>query len=168
MAGLCPTTEANLGDGLFNALTYQVDGGAWGIGSDSHISISPVEELRWLEYGMRLQERGRNLLATDGCESTGRSLFDAAITGGNQALGRRSFGITPGARANLLVLDSRHPRLYRRNADELLDSWIFSGNEPAVSDVYVGGARVIENGMHADQDAIAADFRSVLDQLADA
>ena len=166
VAGLCPTTEANLGDGFFNAIDYLKHQGAWAIGSDSHISIDPVEELRWLEYGVRLQSRHRNRLVSPDVPSTGRSLLDGALAGGAQACGRRIGNIATGYRADLVALDQDHPRLYGRRGDDLLDSWIFSGNENLVRDVWVGGSKVIEDGRHADEERIAQTYRDTLDQLA--
>ena len=167
VAGLCPTTEANLGDGLFNAIEYFAADGRWAIGSDSHISIDPVEELRWLEYGMRLSTRARNVLVTDQQRHSGRNLFDGATRGGAQACGRPLGCIEAGYRADFVVLDDRHPRLYGRREDDLLDSWIFSGNDNLVRDVYVGGDKIIDRGRHADEDRIAADYRVTLDALAE-
>ena len=166
VAGLCPTTEANLGDGFFNMLDYLDHGGRWAIGSDSHISIDPVEELRWLEYGLRLQSRRRNLLASVSQKSTGRNLLDGALGGGAQACGRNIGSIEPGYRADLVALDTNHPRLYGRKHDDIVDSWIFSGNQNLVRDVYVGGDKVIADGHHADETAIARDYRAALDRLA--
>lgn len=166
VAGLCPTTEANLGDGFFNAVEFFEQRGAWAIGSDSHISVDPVEELRWLEYGMRLQTRQRNVLVEPGRVSTGRSLLDGALAGGTDACGRRIGRIAPGYRADLIALASDHPRLYGRHGDDLLDSWIFSGNENLVRDVYVGGKKLIDNGRHHDEEKIAQNYRATLDQLA--
>jgi len=166
VAGLCPTTEANLGDGFFNMLDFRDHGGHWAIGSDSHISIDPVEELRWLEYGLRLQSRRRNLLATTEQKSTGRNLLDGALDGGAQACGRNIGGIGLGYRADLVALDAGHPRLYGRKSDDIIDSWIFSGNQNLVRDVYVGGDKVIADGHHADETAIARDYRAALDRLA--
>ena len=166
VAGLCPTTEANLGDGLFNALDYIAAGGNWAVGSDSHISISPVEELRWFEYGLRLSTRRRNLLANAGQASTGRALLDAALRGGAQACGRHSGRLAAGYRADFIVLDEQHPRLYGRQGDAILDSWIFSGNDNLVQDVYVGGVKVITGGRHADEERIAANYRKTIDRLA--
>jgi formimidoylglutamate deiminase len=166
VAGLCPTTEANLGDGFFNAVEYFAQRGAWAIGSDSHISIDPVEELRWLEYGMRLQTRRRNVLVSPGVSNTGRNLLDGALDGGARACGRRIGRIEIGDRADFLVLDHSHPRLYGRSADDLLDSWIFSGNDNLVRDVYIGGRKLIDNGHHADEDEIARNYRDTLDRLA--
>jgi formimidoylglutamate deiminase len=166
VAGLCPTTEANLGDGLFNAVDYIGQDGIWAIGSDSHISIDPVEELRWLEYGMRLQKRRRNLLASEAIANTGRRLLDGALDGGARACGRRIGRIAPGYRADLLVLADDHPRLYGRSRNDLIDSWIFSGNENFVRDVYIGGNKLIDNGHHAEEQRIARNYRETLDQLA--
>jgi formimidoylglutamate deiminase len=166
VAGLCPTTEANLGDGFFNAREYFARRGCWAIGSDSHISIDPVEELRWLEYGMRLQTRGRNVLVSDASANTGRNLLDGAVAGGAQACGRNIGSIAEGYRADLVVLDHEHPRLYGRSKDDLIDSWIFSGNSNLVRDVYIGGNKIIDNSHHADEDTIARNYRNTLDQLA--
>jgi formimidoylglutamate deiminase len=166
VAGLCPTTEANLGDGFFNACEYFARRGCWAIGSDSHISIDPVEELRWLEYGMRLQTRGRNVLVSDASANTGRNLLDGAVAGGAQACGRNIGSIAEGYRADLVVLDHEHPRLYGRSKDDLIDSWIFSGNSNLVRDVYIGGNKIIDNSHHADEDTIARNYRNTLDQLA--
>ena len=166
VAGLCPTTEANLGDGLFNAVPFIEANGRFGVGSDSHISVSPVEELRWLEYGQRLHYRRRNVLAGGTQRSTGRHLFEHAVAGGAHACGRNIGRLEAGHRADLIVLDTTHPTLYRRRADALLDSWIFSGNAPLVRDVYVGGKVVVKNGVHPREEAVAACFRQTLDELA--
>ena len=167
IAGLCPTTEANLGDGFFNAETFLGANGNWAIGSDSHISIDPVEELRWLEYGQRLVTRGRNVLTSDQTTNTGRYLIDGALKGGAMACGRKIGRIEVGYRADLVVVNDQHPRLYGRKTDDLLDSWIFSGNENMVDSVYVGGKQVIKNGVHANEQQIAGNYRQTLDQLAD-
>jgi formimidoylglutamate deiminase len=166
VAGLCPTTEANLGDGFFNAIDYFKQDGCWAIGSDSHISIDPVEELRWLEYGQRLLTRKRNVLVSPGAANTGRNLLDGALKGGARACGRNIGSITTGARADFIVLDDQHPRLYGRQQDDLLDSWIFSGNENLVRDVYIGGNKIIDHGRHADEEIIQRNYRTTLDQLA--
>jgi len=167
VAGLCPTTEANLGDGFFNAIDYFSAQGNWAIGSDSHISIDPVEELRWLEYGQRLQSRGRNLLVSEQNNNTGRSLLEGSLQGGSLACGRKIGQISAGYRADFVVLDDSHPRLYGRSEDSLIDSWIFSGNDNLVKDVYVGGKLVIENGCHANAETINRNYRQTLDQLAE-
>jgi len=165
VAGLCPTTEANLGDGLFPLRAYLDADGALGIGSDSHISVSPVEELRWLEYGQRLAARRRNIAAGSGAPHVGAALLRASLAGGAQALGRSIGALAPGARADLVVLDAEHPILAGRSEDDLIDSWVFSGNANLVREVHVGGRRVVQDGRHADEDAIAARYRAVLAAL---
>ncbi len=166
VAGLCPTTEANLGDGFFNAIDYFGQDGCWAIGSDSHISTDPVEELRWLEYGQRLLTRKRNVLVSPSAANTGRNLLDGALKGGARACGRNTGSIAAGARADFIVLDDQHPRLYGRQQDDLLDSWIFSGNENLVRDVFIGGKRIIDHGRHVEEESIQRNYRNTLDQLA--
>ena len=166
VAGLCPTTEANLGDGFFNIEHYFSARGRWGIGSDSHISISPVEELRWLEYGQRLLNNQRNVLNSETQSSTGAFLYLNALAGGAQATARGTGKIEAGYRADLIVLDIGHPRLCGRQENDLLDSWIFSGNENPVKDVFVGGVKVITDGVHQMQEAIIKQFNSTINRLA--
>ena len=165
VVGICPATEGNLGDGFFNAVEYLKHNGAFGIGSDSHISVSPTEELRWFEYGQRLVHRSRNVLAGGYEQSTGRTLFDKAAAGGAQACGHNSGAVAVGKRADFVVLDTNHPLLCERSGDEILDSWIFSGNNNVVRDVYVGGQHVIQNGHHAQEGVIADRFKSTLKKL---
>ncbi len=165
VVGLCPTTEANLGDGFFNLVDYVEQGGTWAIGSDSHISISPVEELRWLEYGQRLLYKQRNVMAVKQNLNTGMALYSSALAGGDQSSGRDIGSIEAGRRADFIVIDNQHPRLYGRNEDSLIDSWIFSGNENLVRDVYVGGVKVIDDGRHINEEKIEIDFKRVIDEL---
>ena len=165
IAGLCPTTEANLGDGIFDMPGWQAGDGTLGVGSDSHISISVVEELRWLEYGQRLRDRRRNVAADD-FTSTGMKLFDAAVSGGAQALGRigsnGEAGLQVGARADIVVLDADAPIFAGHMMETFLDAWIFSGNEPVVTDVFVGGEHVISERNHPREEKIAASYREVV------
>ncbi len=165
VAGLCPTTEANLGDGLFPLRAYLDADGALGVGSDSHISVSPVEELRWLEYGQRLAARRRNIAADERTPHVGAALYRRALAGGAQALGRPIGALAPGARADFVALDAERPILAGRSEDYLIDAWVFSGNANPVREVWVGGRRVVEDGRHADEDAIAARYRAVLAAL---
>ena len=165
VVGLCPTTEGNLGDGFFNAVEYMRQKGHFGIGSDSHISISPSEELRWYEYGQRLLHRGRNQLSGGYSRSTGRNLFEGAVAGGAQACGHRSGKIAAGYRADFLVLDLDHPLLCERSGDEIIDSWLFSGNQNTVRDVYVGGKHVIREGRHLQEAVIQNNFKRTLSVL---
>jgi formimidoylglutamate deiminase len=164
VAGLCPTTEGNLGDGFFNAVRYLGAGGAIGIGSDSHISVSPVEELRWLEYGQRLLHRKRNVLA-NGSPHVGATLYKAALAGGAVALGRPIGRLAAGCRADLVVLDAEKPGLVDRNGDILLDSAVFAGNENPVRDVMVGGRWMVEEGHHRAEHAVLARYRTTLREL---
>jgi formimidoylglutamate deiminase len=167
VAGLCPTTEANLGDGLFPAGTYLEAGGRIGIGSDSHISVSPVEELRWLEYGQRLSFKRRNLLA-DAADSpsVGARLYKAALSGGARALGRPIGALAPGCRADLVVLDAELPCLLGKSDDVLLDAVVFAGNRNPVRDVMVGGRWLVEGGRHVKGREVLAGYRSALAALA--
>jgi formimidoylglutamate deiminase len=166
VAGLCPSTEGNLGDGFFPLLPYLEAGGRWGIGSDSHVSLSPIEELRWLEYGQRLRERRRALGSAGRLESTGLALWQASVAGGAQALGRRAGALAPGHRADLIVIDAAAPSLYRRERDALIDSFIFASETTAVRDVMVGGRWVLRERRHAAEPRIAANFRRALDRIA--
>jgi formimidoylglutamate deiminase len=166
VAGLCPTTEANLGDGIFPAVEYMAAGGCIGIGSDSHISVSVAEDLRLLEYGQRLAHRSRTLLAGGPDRSTGRRLFEAALKGGAQALGQPMGAIAPGHRADFVLLDAEAPSLAGRSGDMALDAWIFSNQtRSAIRDVYVAGTRVVENGRHIRSEALAAKHARALRRL---
>ncbi len=165
IAGLCPTTEANLGDGFFPLLPYLAARGRWGVGSDSHVSLSPIEELRWLEYGPRLRERRRALAPLSKPQSTGLLLWQAALAGGAQALGRRTGALAIGHRADLLVLDANTPSLYRRESDALIDSFVFASETAAVRDVMVSGRWAVRERHHASEDRIAAEFRRTIDRV---
>lgn len=166
VAGLCPTTEANLGDGVFPLASYQVAGGSWGVGSDSHVSVSPVADLRMLEYSQRLTMHERNVAGGRKTHSTGRALLEGAWAGGAQASGRRLGAIRPGFRADLVVLDTDHPALVGKDEDQLLDAWIFSGEDTPVRDVMVGGAWVVQDGRHRGEEEIASAYRAVARKLA--
>ncbi|WP_456425137.1 formimidoylglutamate deiminase [Rhodocaloribacter sp.] len=159
VAGLCPTTEADLGDGLFPAPAFLRHGGRFGIGSDSHTRVSPSDELRMLEYGQRLMRRRRNVLRREGFASVGLGLYGAALEGGAQALGRPVGRIAPGCRADLVVLDAEHPLLYGKTGDDVVDTFVFSGGCELVRDVIVGGRHVVRDGRHEREDAVAARYR---------
>ncbi|HTH67849.1 MAG TPA: formimidoylglutamate deiminase [Rhodanobacter sp.] len=165
VAGLCPTTEANLGDGLFPLTAYQDAGGVLGIGSDSHISISPVEELRWLEYGQRLTSGHRNVAARGQGVSVGETLWSAALHGGAQAAGLSLGELRDGARADLIVLDENSPLLAARDARSVLDSFLFAGNTPLVRDVMCGGEWVVRDFRHRDEERIATRYRHAVNSL---
>lgn len=166
VAGLCPTTEANLGDGVFPAVEYLKAFGRIGIGSDSHISISPVEDLRMLEYSQRLTHRTRNVLAGGAEKSTGRALFERAARGGAQALQHNMGAIEVGKRADIVLLDREHHSMLGRSQDNALDAWIFSGGNSAVRDVYVGGRLLVKDREHLHQAAIVKKFKQTLARLA--
>ena len=165
VAGLCPTTEANLGDGLFPLVPYREAKGAFGIGSDSHVCRDPAEELRLLEYGQRLTRRSRNVAASELDPSTGGSLWRAAVAGGAKACGRPIAGIAAGQRADLVVLNGKHPDLTGRTGDAVADTLIFSGGKSFVRDVMVGGNWAIREGRHAREEQAEAQFRATLMHL---
>ena len=165
VAGLCPTTEANLGDGVFGLESFAAATGRFGIGSDSNVSVSPVEELRWLEYGQRLRSHRRNVLTSAGNPSSGAFLWRAAAEGGARALAQPTGAIAAGRRADLVVLDANSPTLTAKTGDQILDAFIFSGNDNAVEGVMVGGRWVVENGHHPEEERTATDFRRVLRKL---
>jgi formimidoylglutamate deiminase len=171
VAGLCPTTEANLGDGVFALREWLDAGGAFGIGSDSHISISPVEELRWLEYAQRLTTRHRNIAVSESSSSVGETLWGDALFGGAQAAGVALGALEAGegtaaSRADLLVLDENSALLAARGADAVLDTFLFAGNTPLVRDVMAGGRWVVRDFRHSDEERIAARYRETANRLA--
>ena len=148
VAGLCPVTEASLGDGIFPAREFLAAGGRLGIGTDSNVLVGVADELRQLEYGQRLKHRQRNVLSGGPGVSTGRTMFDAALTGGAQALAQPVVGLQPGARADIVTLDTTHPSLAGRRGDSVLDGWIFATGSDAVACVWAGGNKVVEGGRH--------------------
>lgn len=166
VAGLCPTTEANLGDGLYPLADYLDAHGTLGIGSDSHISVSPVEELRWLEYGQRVTTRRRNIAARAAASSVGETLWRSALRGGAQASGLPVGELRAGARADLIVLDENAPLLAARDTRSVLDSLLFAGNTPLVRDVMCGGRWVVRDFRHHDEARIAERYRRVVERLA--
>jgi formimidoylglutamate deiminase len=148
VAGLCPITEASLGDGIFPAREFLSAGGRFGIGTDSNVLVGVTDELRQLEYGQRLKHRERNVLSGSPGVSTGRVLFDGALAGGAQALAQPTVGIKAGARADIVTLDATHPSLAGRRGDAILDGWIFASGADAVDCVWAGGNKVVEGGRH--------------------
>jgi formiminoglutamate deiminase len=158
VAGLCPITEANLGDGIFEGVDYLAAGGRFGVGSDSNIEISAPGELKQFEYSQRLRHRARNVLAEHEGQSTGRSLYDKALAGGAQALGRRIGAIAAGYRADLVVLDSDHPDLAAISGDRWLDSYVFVADRAAIDTVFVAGEAVVRSGRHIHREDIRARY----------
>ena len=165
VAGLCLTTEANLGDGIFPAVDYIAQGGRWGIGSDSHVSLSVVEELRWLEYGQRLRDQRRNRLYRPDQPMVGRTLYDGALIGGAQAMGQPIGALEVGKRADWLVLDGNDPYLATASGDAILNRWLFAGGDRQIREVMVGGRWVIRDGRHADEEESSRAFAQVLREL---
>lgn len=165
VAGLCPTTEGNLGDGFFNLETYLNEDGCWGIGSDSHISISFIEELRWLEYGQRLLHQKRNIVNMPGLSSVGASLYRLALSGGAQALGRAAGRLEVGKRADFIALDPDSPTLLNKKHDFILDALIFAGNINPIRHVVVGGRQVVKDFKHVLEDKISTDYKKTLSKF---
>jgi formimidoylglutamate deiminase len=158
---LCPTTEANLGDGLFPLRDYLDADGRWGIGSDSHISVSPVEELRWLEYGQRLITRHRNIAASADAPSVGDTLLAGVRASAAPATGFPD----PALAEDRIALDPTAPQLLGATDNDRVDRWIFSGNRPAVDRVVVAGRELVTAGRHRDREAVAAGYAAALGRL---
>ncbi|MCE9506845.1 MAG: formimidoylglutamate deiminase [Alphaproteobacteria bacterium] len=165
VAGLCPTTEANLGDGVFPLVKFFNAGGRFAIGSDSHISVSVVEELRWLEYVQRLVHRERTLIKQHENPSVGAVIFEKTLSGGAQSLGRKIGKIEIGHRADFVVLNPDLPFMTGKVRDHILDAAIFASNENPVRDVMVGGRWVVRNGRHKREDHVLDRFRKVIKKL---
>jgi formiminoglutamate deiminase len=164
VVGLCPITEANLGDGFFPAEDFLARGGRFGVGSDSNVEIGAAEELRLLEYGQRLKGCARNVFASPG-GSTGRALYERALAGGAQALGRTCGRLEPGAVADLVSLKSDHPALAGRDDDAILDAWVFVGGRALIDCVWVAGINVVWNGRHHRRDAVALAFTETMKHI---
>ncbi len=164
VAGLCPITEANLGDGPFNGPQYLAAGGRFGVGSDSNVRISLVEELRTLEYSQRLRDLARNVLVP-GEGSVGETLYLGAAKGGAQALGRDAGRIAVGALGDLVAVDRAHPALFGLPEGQLLDGFCFAADDHSVSDVWAAGRHMVQEGRHIARDAILAKYRRAITAL---
>ncbi|BBK40843.1 formimidoylglutamate deiminase [Allostella vacuolata] len=165
VVGLCPITEANLGDGIFPLPPFLEGGGRFGLGSDSNVRIDAAEEMRLLEYGQRLRDQARNIVAGGEGQSTGRALYDRALDGGARALGRRIGALAVGRRADIVLLDAEHPALGGRTGDHLLDGWIFAADGRAVSRVWVGGRPVVVEGRHVSRETVRRRFAATIGRL---
>ncbi len=169
VAGLCPMTEASLGDGIFPAREFREYQGRFGIGSDSNVRLDAAEELRLLEYSQRLAHRARNVLAAASGASTGRTLFDAALSGGTQALhkraGREAAGLAVGGWLDLVTLRADDASLLARREDEILDSWVFCGGRAAIDCVWRAGAKVVVDGQHREREAIKGRYAKAMRRL---
>lgn len=164
VAGLCPITEANLGDGPFNGARYFEAGGAFGVGSDSNVRISLTEELRTLEYSQRLTHLSRNVLAADGM-SVGETLYLGAAKGGAKALGREAGAIEQGMLADLVAIDTSAPSLSALDETQALDGLCFAAGDDVVADVWSAGRHVVKEGRHPGRDAIIADYKKAVANL---
>jgi len=168
VAGFCPVTEANLGDGIAPAAPLLAEGGSFGIGTDSNVSIAVRDELRQLEYSQRLRDRARNVLATRSAHSTGRTLFAQALRGGDRAAGldaQAPSGIAVGAAADCLSLASDAAEGLPRNEDSLLDAFIFAGGSQRIEHVWRAGRRVVAGGVHCAREPVLARYRATLARL---
>ncbi len=161
VAGLCPVTEANLGDGPFNGPTYLIANGAFGVGSDSNVLISLTEELRTLEYSQRLRDLSRNVMVV-GEGSVGRTLYCGAAEGGAQALGRDAGQIAEGKLADLVAVDGQNPALCALRPDQLLDGLVFAAKDHVVTDLWSAGRHRVQNGRHVARDQIISGYRAAM------
>ena len=164
VVALCPVTEANLGDGIFDGAAWVAAQGRYGVATDSNVSVDAAGELRLLEYAQRLGRRGRNLMAPSLGQATGRVLFDNALAAGS-VLGASPTAIAPGAPADLIALDATHPSLRDKRGDALLDSWIFATTGRAIDSVWIGGRQLVRQGRHIARDAVAEAYASALKRL---
>jgi formimidoylglutamate deiminase len=165
VAGLCPTTEADLGDGIFPLVGYRGASGRWGIGGDSHVSRDPAEELRLLEYVQRLVGRRRNINISSTSAAVGTTLWLEAAAGGAQALGRAMGALAAGKRADLVVLDGEHPDIAPRTGDAIANALVFSGTSSLVRDVMVAGRWVVRERRHAQQEVATARYARAVAEL---
>ncbi len=164
VAGLCPITEANLGDGIFNGVVYVENEGRFGVGSDSNIRISLPEELRTLEYSQRLRDKARTVLVPhEG--SVGQALYTGAAQGGAQALGRNAGEIAVGKHADLVAIDRTHPTLCALRDDQLLDGLCFAAPDGLVTDLWSAGRHMVQGGRHIARDQIIPAYRSAIADL---
>lgn len=164
VAGLCPITEANLGDGIFPAIDYLAAGGAFGVGTDSNILIDAAAELRALEYSQRLAHRARALLAGETAPFVGANLYARGLAGGAQALGVEA-GFAVGQPADIVSLDLGHPSFAGTDDATLLDRWIFAGGAGAIDCVWRAGVKRVVQGRHVDRAAIAAAYRKSVERI---
>jgi formiminoglutamate deiminase len=163
VAGLCPITEANLGDGIFPSTDYLVESGTFGLGTDSNVQIGAADELRGLEYAQRLSVRARNVLSREPGQSTGRTMFDGALEGGARALGVPVWGLREGASADLISFDLTTARLAGRRENSVLDSWIFAGG--GIDCVWRRGHKVVAGGRHHNREVVRERYSRVIERL---
>ncbi|MFZ6801773.1 formimidoylglutamate deiminase [Undibacterium sp. Di24W] len=165
VAGICTSTEGNLGDGFFELPDYIRAQGRFGIGTDSHASQSVVEEIRWLEYGQRLKAQGRNIASVTGQRRVADYLWQQCLQGGAQASGRKVGQLKLAHRADFIIFDDQHPNLQNLDVADVLGSVVFTGNDNLIRDVYVGGQQVVAAGRHREQAQINANYVACMRQL---
>jgi formimidoylglutamate deiminase len=159
VVGLCPSTEANLGDGIFDVPMWLQQGGMWGVGSDSHACVNAAEELMLLEYGQRLQRRERNVLASAGNAQVATAMTLGAVRGGAQAAARPVAGLMPGQQADLVALDAGHLALAGLSAPDMLSAHVFASHRTsAVHSVWVAGRLQVQSGDHLLREQAAQAF----------
>jgi len=164
VAGLCPITEANLGDGPFNGPEYLNAGGRFGVGSDSNVNISLTEELRTLEYSQRLRDGARNVMVR-GEGSVGQALYTGAARGGAMALARDAGEIAVGRLADLVAIDSTAPALCALRPDQVLDGLVFAAKDDVVTDLWSAGRHMVQGGRHLHRDAVLTAYRDAMTGL---
>jgi formimidoylglutamate deiminase len=167
VAGLCPSTEANLGDGIFDTHTWLESGGHWGLGSDSHANVNAAEEMMLLEYSQRLATRQRNVMATQEQTSVATAMTLAAVNGGAQACGREVAGLVVGQQADAIVLDAQHTLLRDLPSPEaMLSTHVFASHrQSAISQVWIAGELQVQSGRHVLHDSAMSGLISARNQL---
>jgi formiminoglutamate deiminase len=165
VAGLCPITEANLGDGIFPARDFVAAGGMFGVGSDSNVLIDAAEELRLLEYGQRLALRERNVVRHPDARSTGEALYRHALAGGRRALGDPSPGIAVGHPADLLSLDIQHTAVIARSGSAMVDALLFASGRSVIDGVWRRGEKLVDKGRHLARNRIEVAYRSTMKRM---
>lgn len=164
VAGLCPITEANLGDGIFPARHFLKSGGQFGIGTDSNILIDPAQELRAMEYGQRLAYEARTILASDTYPSVARRLFEVALHGGARAVAINP-GLAVGHAADFVTLNAAHRALIGRTEDQWLDNWVFTARSGCIDTVWKRGRKLVSDGVHKDMAQIVARYLRAIDTV---
>ncbi len=165
IAGLCPMTEANLGDGIFPAQEFQAAGGKFGVGTDSNIRTNAAEELQMLEYSQRLSKKRRNILADNNNPNVGDSLYQQACSGGAIALAQPAGAIEVGKRGDFIVLDAHLDGVQRPANPRYMDYWLFGACDRSPKDVFVAGQQLVADGHHKAEDAINRDYCKVMQKL---
>ncbi|MFN5668406.1 formimidoylglutamate deiminase [Bradyrhizobium sp.] len=165
VAGLCPITEASLGDGIFSAREFLAAGGRFGVGTDSNVLVGVADELRQLEYGQRLKHRERVIEQRTAGGRAGTPREHVALAGGAQALAQAKSGLVPGARADIVSLDTTHPSLAGRSGDAVLDGWLFAAGSDAIDCVWAGGDKLVAGGRHRLRDSARERFNASVRRL---